>query len=143
MPSIVVGFQFFIHSCKLQQNFMSIRYLEQHVRNILELNVPSLQTRMGGFESKDRTCGSTAVTADSSWGSNPNIQPSKSTTCPSPPQSKSSFSCWQFLYLFNLPQNFSSGQMNHRIWSYQNVVINNHKVVTELHTPYPYHVLSH
>lgn len=107
MPSIVVGFQFFIYSCKLHPNFMSIHYLEQHVKNIQELNVPSLQTRMGGFETKDHTCGSTAVTADSSWGSNPNIQPSKSTTCPSPPQSKSSFSCWQILYLFNLPQNFS------------------------------------
>lgn len=68
---------------------------------------PFTTTIMGGFETKDRTCGSTAVTADSSWGSNPNIQPSKSTTCPSPPQSKSSFSCWQILYLFNLPQNFS------------------------------------
>lgn len=143
MPSIVVGFQFFIYSCKLHPNFMSIHYLEQHVTNIQELNVPSLQTRMGGFETKDHTCGSTAVTADSSWGSNPNIQPSKSTTCPSPPQSKSSFSCWQILSLFNLPQNFSSGQMNHRFWSYQIVVINNHCVVTELHNPAPFHVLSH
>lgn len=143
MPSIVVGFQFFIYSCKLHPNFMSIHYLEQHVKNIQELNVPSLQTRMGGFETKDHTCGSTAVTADSSWGSNPNIQPSKSTTCPSPPQSKSSFSCWQILCLFNLPQNSSSGQMNHRFWSYQIVVINNHCVATELHNPAPFHVLSH
>lgn len=52
MPSIVVGFQFFIYSCKLHPNFMSIHYLEQHGRNILELDVPSLQTRMDGFETK-------------------------------------------------------------------------------------------